>query len=98
MTVSSVTQIAGHAVHRNESSLWNSAQTTQARWTVIAWAGGMRCLYVVRKKWLPPRSGNRDFFSFVETIKPPVALVAAECVLGQEKSGAINGFILADYI
>jgi hypothetical protein len=58
----------------------------------------MRCLYVVRKKWLPRESGNRDFFSFVETIKPPVALVAAECVLGQEKNGAITGFILADNI
>jgi hypothetical protein len=98
MTVSSVTQIAGHAVHRNESSLWNSAQTTKARWTVIASAGGMRCLYVVRKMWLPRESGNRDFFSFVATIKPPVALVAAECVLGQEDSGAIKAFILADSI
>jgi hypothetical protein len=57
---------------------------------------GACAVYVVRKKWLPPGNGNRDFFSFVATIKPPVALVAAECVLDQEDSGAITGFILAD--
>jgi hypothetical protein len=56
----------------------------------------MRCLYVVRKKWLPQGSGNRDFVSFVKTIKPAVDLVAAECVLDQEYSGAIKGFTLAD--